>query len=69
MRRLTLLVSAGLALIAAPAAAQSWGGTYDGGYSYGGPDGRGDYGYTRRRDGNAVPSSFDWRSQLDRPGD
>ena len=69
MRRLTLLVSAGLALVAAPAAAQSWGGTYDGGYSYSDSGSRADHGYSRRSDSNAVPSSFDWRSQLDRPGD
>ena len=69
MRRLILLVSAGLALVAAPAAAQSWGGTYYGGYSYSGSDSRADHGYSHRRDGNALPSSLDWRSQLDRPGD
>ena len=69
MRRLTLLISAGLVLVAAPAAAQSWGGTYDGGYSYSGSDSRADHGYSRRSDSNAVPSSFNWRSQLDRPGD
>ncbi len=69
MRRLTLLISAGLALAAAPAAAQSWGGTYDGGYSYSGSGSRGSHGLTHSSGGNAVPSSFDWRSQLDRPGD
>lgn len=58
MRRFALLFTAGLALAAAPAAAQSWSGTYDADYSYG-----------RRSDWNAVPSTFDWRSQLDRPGD
>lgn len=71
MFRIALLLAAGLAVVAAPAAAQSWGGTYDSRYSYsdsryGEQDG---YGYSRRSDWNAVPSSFDWRSQLDRPGD
>jgi len=58
MRRpfLTALVfAAGCALMAAPAAAQSWGNNsgygHDGGAS------------------NRAPSAFDWRSQLDRPGD
>lgn len=71
------LIAAGLALAAAPAAAQSWGGTYDSGYR--GGDGYRSYdsgyghrshgdGYSYRRS-NAVPSNFDWRSQLDRPGD
>lgn len=59
MRRpfLTLLiVVAGCALAAAaPAAAQSWG--YNSGY---GP---------QRGASNWAPSAFDWRSQLDRPGD
>ncbi|GAA0650672.1 BA14K family protein [Brevundimonas lenta] len=62
--RLALTAAAGLALLAAPAAAQSWNP-----YSYSGQDrydGRYDY---DRRDTNAVPSNFDWRSQLDRPGD
>lgn len=71
MRRLALLLAAGLTVAAAPAAAQTWGGTYDSRYSYG--DSRygehGGYSYSRRNDWNAVPSSFDWRSQLDRPGD
>lgn len=78
MRRLILALAAGLTLAAAPAAAQSWGGTYDGGYRSGDgyrayDDGHGDYrsrpevyGYRRS---NAAPSNFDWRSQLDRPGD
>lgn len=71
MRRFALLLAAGLTVAAAPAAAQTWGGTYDSRYSYsysgyGGHDG---YVYSRRGDWNAVPSSFDWRSQLDRPGD
>lgn len=69
MRRLTLLISAGLAITAGPAAAQSWSGTYDGRYSYSGSGGHDSDGYSRRSYGNAVPSSFDWRSQLDRPGD
>jgi hypothetical protein len=79
MRRLAILLAAGLALaVAAPAAAQSWGGTYDPGYrddgyrSHDSGYGRGpygdSYGYGARRS-NAVPSNFDWRSQLDRPGD
>lgn len=72
MRRLTLALAAGLTFAAAPAAAQGWGGAYDHRYrSY--DDGHGAYrshdqGYGSRRS-NAVPSTFDWRSQLDRPGD
>lgn len=86
MVRLALIAAAGLTLAAAPAAAQSWGGTYDSGYQGGdsyGSSGNGygeqpyysgysdrsygdGYGYRRS---NAVPSNFDWRSQLDRPGD
>ena len=66
-----VLIAAGLSLAAAPVSAQSWGGTYDSGYrggeSYRSYDGGHDdrYGYGS----NAVPSNFDWRSQLDRPGD
>lgn len=76
--RATLLIApavmaAGLALAALPAAAQSWNSGY--GYEYGNsgysggydPDG-GRY-YAPRYRSNAVPSNFDWRSQLDRPGD
>ncbi|KQY80541.1 BA14K family protein [Brevundimonas sp. Root1423] len=71
MHRIALLLAAGLTAAAAPAAAQTWGGTYDSRYSYsesryGGHDG---YSDGRRSDWNAVPSDFDWRSQLDRPGD
>jgi hypothetical protein len=69
MRRFALLLAAGLTASAVPAAAQTWGGTYDSGYSdsqYGEHDG---YSYGRRSDWNAAPSNFDWRSQLDRPGD
>jgi hypothetical protein len=75
MLRPALLAAIGLTLAAAPAAAQSWDGTYGGGYradarSYpNGYDARYDgdrYGY---RSSNAAPSNFDWRSQLDRPGD
>jgi len=86
MIRFALIAAAGLAVAAAPAAAQSWGGTYDAGYrggdasrSWNGGYGEqpyysgysdhsyGDgYGYGRS---NAVPSNFDWRSQLDLPGD
>ena len=73
MFRLALIAAAGLSLSALPAAAQSWGGTYDGGYgerAYEGGHGRQSHGdgYGSRRS-NAVPSNFDWRSQLDRPGD
>ncbi|RZJ04728.1 MAG: hypothetical protein EON89_06735 [Brevundimonas sp.] len=71
MRRFALLLAAGLMVAAAPAASQTWGGTYDSRYSYG-DSGYGDrtgYRYERRSDWNAAPSSFDWRSQLDRPGD
>lgn len=55
MSRLAPLVLAA-ALAAPAAAAQSW---YDG--SGGDRD--------HRYDWNAAPSAFDWRSQLDRPGD
>lgn len=85
MIRLALIAAAGLGLSALPAAAQSWGGTYDAGYrsndsyrSYDSGYGERPYqsgysdtsygGYTGRRS-NAAPSNFDWRSQLDRPGD
>lgn len=59
MRR-PLLASAvclavGLMLAAGPAAAQSWG--HNGGHGY------------RVGRSNNAPSAFDWRSQLDRPGD
>jgi hypothetical protein len=77
MARFALIAAAGLTLAAAPAAAQGWGGTYDGGFrvgdgyrtydsGYGQQVYQGGYGY---RGSNAVPSNFDWRSQLDRPGD
>lgn len=79
MVRLALIAAAGLTLAAVPAAvaAQGWDGTYGGGYrggegyraydsGYGQPYRQGGYSYPRS---NAVPSSFDWRSQLDRPGD
>ncbi|WP_420471215.1 BA14K family protein [Brevundimonas sp. FT23042] len=76
MRAPALLLVAALAmpatLIATTATAQSWQDGY--GYEYGRsgysahePDG-GRY-YTPRYSSNAVPSRFDWRSQLDRPGD
>jgi hypothetical protein len=77
MRRSLLIALAapllGLAAFAAPAAAQTWG-RYDGGYSYDSGPYDGGRGHARgydgyRRDTNAVPSSFDWRGQLDRPGD
>lgn len=56
--RLTVLIAAGaLIALAGPASAQSWG--YNSGYGYGHDRGR----------SNAAPSAFDWRSQLDRPGD
>lgn len=62
MSRSVLILAAGLALLATPAAAQyadrhadtSWRGAHDG--------------YRPHRS-NSVPSNFDWRSQLDRPGD
>lgn len=53
--RSALILAAGLALTAAPAAAQSW---------------ERNSGYGHQRGGsNWAPSAFDWRSQLDRPGD
>ena len=86
MFRLALTAAVGLTLVALPAAAQSWGGTYDAGYrggdrynaydtGYGERPYQGGYGDRSYGDGygarrsNAVPSNFDWRSQLDRPGD
>lgn len=72
MRACLILAVAGLALISGPAAAQSWadgyghdgGGRYDSNYpAYGTRD------FTPRERSNAVLSDFDWRSQLDRPGD
>jgi len=48
-----LILAAGCALVAGPAAAQSWG--HNSGYGH-------------HRSAQA-PSAFDWRSQLDRPGD
>lgn len=51
----TLLFAAGVALTAAPVAAQSWG--HNSGYGH------------HRGGSNWAPSAFDWRSQLDRPGD
>ena len=53
--RSVLILAAGFALAAAPAAAQSWGHTSGYGHQRGGS--------------NWAPSAFDWRSQLDRPGD
>lgn len=50
-----LILAAGCMLAAAPAAAQSWGHN----------NGHGRY----RADPGYAPSAFDWRSQLDRPGD
>lgn len=57
MRRplLFVLAAAGLAFASAPAAAQSWG--HNSGHGH------------HRGYSNAAPSAFDWRSQLDRPGD
>ena len=77
MFRLALIAAAGLSLSALPAAAQSWGGTYDSGYRSNDSYRSYDSGYDQRsygdgygsRRSNAVPSNFDWRSQLDRPGD
>jgi hypothetical protein len=62
-----------LAAASTPVLAQSWNEGY--GYAYGNsgyhggydPDG-GRY-YTPRWGSNSAPSNFDWRSQLDRPGD
>lgn len=73
MRASLLIAAAGLALIASPAAAQSWNDGY--GYEYGNSGYAGGYDpqptryYAPRWRSNAVPSNFDWRSQLDRPGD
>ncbi|HYC67055.1 BA14K family protein [Brevundimonas sp.] len=51
-----LILAAGCALVVAgPAAAQSWG--HNSGYGH------------HRGGSNWAPSAFDWRSQLDRPGD
>jgi hypothetical protein len=77
MFRLALIAAAGLTLSAGSAAAQSWGGTYDAGYRGGDSHRSYDGGYGERSYGdgrgsgrsNAAPSNFDWRSQLDRPGD
>jgi hypothetical protein len=73
MRAFLLIAAAGLALAASPAAAQSWNSGY--GHEYGNSGYSGGYDpepgryYTPRYSSNAVPSNFDWRSQLDRPGD
>jgi hypothetical protein len=75
--RLTLTLAAGLILAAAPAVAQTWGGTYDSGYRSGDGYRAHDSGHGQRsyqdgygyRGSNAAPSGFNWRSQLDRPGD
>ena len=48
-----LILAAGCAVAASPAAAQSWG--HNGGHGH--------------HRGGQAPSAFDWRSQLDRPGD
>lgn len=77
MFRFALIAAAGLSLSALPVAAQSWGGTYDSGYRSNDSYRSYDSGYGQRsygdgsvsRRSNAVPSNFDWRSQLDRPGD
>ena len=70
--RLLPIALAGLCLAAAPAAAQNWDrySGYGDGYRdpYGSRYDWRDDRY-RQRDWNAVPSTFDWRSQLDRPGD
>lgn len=50
-----LIAAAGSVLAAAPAAGQSWG--HNSGYGH------------HRGGSNWAPSAFDWRSQLDRPGD
>lgn len=72
MRASVIIAAAGLALIAAPVAAQSWNSGY--GHEYGNSGYHGGYDpepgrYYTPRYSNAVPSNFDWRSQLDRPGD
>ena len=77
MIRLALVAITGLSLSAAPAVAQSWGGTHDPGYRSGEHFSLDPVGYGERpyegghgiRRSNAVPSTFDWRGQLDRPGD
>ena len=77
MIRLALVAIAGLSLSAVPAVAQSWGGTHDPSYRSGDrfspyPTGYGERPYlgsNGARRSNAVPSNFDWRGQLDRPGD
>ena len=55
MRLTALIAAAALLALAGPASAQSW--SHDAGY-----------GHDRPRS-NAAPSAFDWRGQLDRPGD
>ena len=50
-----LILTAGCALAAGAASAQSWGHNRGQGHHHGGS--------------NWAPSAFDWRSQLDRPGD
>ena len=58
MRRpflIPLILAAGFALAGGSAAAQSWG--YNSGHGH------------QRGGSNWAPSAFDWRSQLDRPGD
>ena len=50
-----LILTAGCALAASAASAQSWGHNSGQGHHHGGS--------------NWAPSAFDWRSQLDRPGD
>lgn len=73
MRACLLIAAATLTVAATPAAAQSWDSGY--GYEYGASGYHGGYDRddwrfdTPRRRSNAVPSTFDWRSQLDRPGD
>ncbi len=78
MPHLVPITLAGLCLaVAGSAAAQSPGGYSH--YRYGDAYRHDGYGEARyrddwrgdryRRDWNAVPSSFDWRGQLDRPGD
>ncbi|GAA0870518.1 hypothetical protein GCM10009116_23540 [Brevundimonas basaltis] len=53
--RSALILAAGLALAATPAAGQSW--ERNSGYGH------------QRGASHWAPSAFDWRSQLDRPGD
>lgn len=73
MRVQSLILAAALIAAATPAVAQSWNEGY--GHEYGNSGYHGGYDreetryYTPRWRSNAAPSAFDWRGQLDRPGD